>query len=302
MSFIISPRGAFSLAETAGFAFIDRDSGPPVNELRLAFCRDADLMPTAVHLTQDYTNADVTVHGQDTDRDQVERILGLDVDATSFREVGDRDPVVRTLQDSAPGLRPPVLPSAYEAAAWCILQARRPGTQARQMRNDLAKQAGTVLTVAGVDLPCLPPPETLVKASAVKGLDQLRLDRLHGIARAARDGQLDTHQLRSMDYEDARRHVERLPGIGPFSSAIIVGRSLGHPDALFGPLTELNERVGELYQLGHPASPPELSDVAATWAPWRAWTQVYFRAVAPRLTRAGSGGPVGTSSTHAAPR
>lgn len=288
MSFIINPRGAFALAESAGFAYIDRESGPAVNHLRLAFCRDSDLRPTGVHLTQEHPDAEVRVDGDDTDRAQLERILGLDVDATSFQEVGERDPVVKALQDAAPGLRPPVLPSAYEAAAWCILQARRPGTQARQMRRDLAEQAGTVLAIAGTNVPCLPPPAALVEAQAVKGMDPVRLDRLHGIARAALDGHLDTQQLRSMSYDDARRQLERLHGIGPFSSAIVVGRGLGHTDALFGPLTELNDRVGELYHLGHVATQTELSTIASSWAPWRAWTQVYFRAVAPRLTRSGT--------------
>lgn len=282
-TFSIRPRGAFALAESAGFAYIDRERGPREPDLRLTFCRDSDFGVTSVHLTQHQPDDVVQVQGDDHDKAQLERILGLDVDATSFIEVGDRDPVVKPLQSAAPGLRPPVLPSAYEAAAWSILQARRAGGQARQMRRHLAEQADTVVRIDGVDLPCMPPPSALLEAAAVPGMDDVRLERLHGIARAALDGRLNTHDLKSMDYNDARKQLEQLVGIGPFSSAIIVGRGLGHTDALFGPLTELNDRVGELYRLGHPASPDELHDIASVWSPWRAWTQVYFRAVTPRL-------------------
>ncbi|WP_250009293.1 DNA-3-methyladenine glycosylase [Actinoplanes sp. M2I2] len=282
-TFQLRARGPYSLAESAGFSFIDRETGPRAPELRIAFCSDTTFEPTALHLTQQTPNGGVEVHGDPAARGQLERILGLDVDATGFTEVGDRDPVVAALQAAAPGLRPPVLPSAYEAAAWCILAARRTGTQARTMRRRLAEQAGTVLNVAGEPVVCLPPPADLLTAAPVPGLDDVRLQRLRGVARAALDGRLDTAELRAMDPAQARAHVEELAGIGPFSSAIIVGRGLGHTDVLFGPITELNQRAGALYQLGHDASPQELANIAKAWSPWRSWVQVYFRAVTDRL-------------------
>ena len=64
--------------------------------------------------------------------------------------------------------------------------------------------------------------------------------------------------------------------------SIIVGRGLGHTDVFFGPLTELNRHVGRLYRLGHDATPHELDRIAQRWSPWRAWVQVYFRAVRTR--------------------
>jgi DNA-3-methyladenine glycosylase II len=103
------------------------------------------------------------------------------------------------------------------------------------------------------------------------------------VARAALEGRLDTAGLRATDLARARKHVEELAGIGPFSSAIIVGRGLGHTDVRFGPITELHARVGALYRLGHDADPPELAGVAEAWSPWRSWVQVYFRAVSDRL-------------------
>lgn len=84
-------------------------------------------------------------------------------------------------------------------------------------------------------------------------------------------------------HRQARAHVHRLTGIGPFSSATIVGRGLGHTDVRFGPITELNERVSVLYQLGHDVSPQELANIAHAWSPWRARVQVHFRAVTDRL-------------------
>lgn len=279
--FTITPRGPFTLAESAGFAFIDREAGTREPVLRLAFCRDGSWEPTCVLVTQQ--DVTVQVEGDSRVRQQVERILALDVDSSGFADVGRRDPVIGRLQAAAPGLRPPLLHSAYEAAVFCILAARRSTAQARAMRARLARQAGTVLTVAGQQVICLPPPADLVHADPVPGMDPVRLQRMRAVAQAALDGALDTAALRAIPPDEARSQLERLPGIGPFSSAIIVVRGLGHTDVMAGVVTELNDRVGQLYGLGHPATPDELDRISAAWSPWRTWAQVHIRAVGPRL-------------------
>lgn len=278
--FTIAPRGPFSLAESAGFAYIDRDRPPPEPALRLAFCRDGSWAPIGVSVT--HRGDTVQVHAAAGDRPQVERVLSLDVDASSFADVGARDPVIGRLQAAAPGLRPPLMHSAYEAAVFCILTARRSSAQARRMRALLAEAAGTVLDVDGDAMTCLPPPAYLVDPAPVAGLDPVRRSRLQAVAQAALDGRLDTSELSALPPEQARARLEQLPGIGPFSSAIIVVRALGHTDVLAGPITELNSRVGELYDLGHDATPDELDRIALAWSPWRTWAQLYIRSVSQR--------------------
>ncbi len=278
----IVPQGPFNLDESAQFSFIDREPEPvEPQSMRIAFCRDGTWEPTGVHVTQDA--AAVHVVGEAVDRPQVQRILGLDVDATGFVDVGARDPIIGRLQALAPGLRPPQLHSAYEAAAFCILNARRSSAQARRMRTHLAQNAGTVLTITGRDVVCLPPPAHLLDPDPVPGLDPVRRQRLQAIARAALDGKLDTVVLAALSPSEARAQLEQLQGIGPFSSAIVVVRALGHRDYMAGTITELNATVGDLYGLGHPATADELAAIATAWSPWRTWCQLHVRSVASRL-------------------
>lgn len=280
--FTIVPQGPFSLDESARFAFIDRNPEPfePAS-MRFAFCRDQTWEPTGVHVTQDV--GAVHVAGQDGDRAQVERILGLDVDATGFADVGARDPVIGRLQEAAPGLRPPQLHSAYEAAAFAILNARRSSAQARSMRTELAAHAGTVIDVAGQPVVCMPPPSYLLDPAPVAGLDPVRRQRLQAVAQAALEGKLDTNALAALPPVQARAQLEKLPGIGPFSSAIVVVRALGHKDYMAGTITELNTTVGRLYDLGYPATPDELAVISRAWSPWRTWSQLHIRSVSIRL-------------------
>lgn len=284
--YTITPRGPFSLAESTRFAYIDREPEGSGNQLLLGFCRDRTWEPTAVSVSQQGSDT-VEVNGDETTRAQVERILGLDVDASSFAAVGDRDPIIGRLQAAAPGLRPPSIHSAYEAAVFCILTARCSGAQARHMRTALAQRAGTVLDVAGQRVTCLPPPSSLLDPPPVRGLDPVRRERLTTVARAALDGRLDTAELAAMPPEQARKQLEQLAGIGPFSSAIIVVRSLGHTDYMAGPITELNAIVGRLYNLGHDATAEQLQQIAEPWAPWRTWSQLYIRSVSTQLVATG---------------
>jgi hypothetical protein len=79
-------------------------------------------------------------------REQVARILSLDVDGTGFPEVGRRDPVVGGLQARWPGLRPVGFFSPYEAGAWALGEAARAGrldgTRLRSLPRDQALAYG----------------------------------------------------------------------------------------------------------------------------------------------------------------
>src|ERR1700760_3086857 len=138
-SFTISPRGPFSLAGAATFGFGQRDGRDWDGVMRLAFCLDGYATHAAAEVRQDAgggvrdTGGEVhltTFAPSGTDlravRDQVARVLSLDHDATEYVRIGQRDPVIGRLQAAAPGLRPPLFYSPYEAAAWSVLSARRP--------------------------------------------------------------------------------------------------------------------------------------------------------------------------------
>jgi DNA-3-methyladenine glycosylase II len=279
-TFTITPQGAFSLEESAQFGFGQRHPTSYDGVMRLGFCSDATFEPVGVALRQQPDGV-VDAVGDLAARDQVARVLSLDVDATGFADVPD--PVIQRLQGVAPGLRPPLFHSAYEAAAWCVLSARRPGRQMQTVRAELSRGHGTVLSVAGQDVPVFPSPTALLAVASFPGLDAVKVDRLHGIARAALDGALDTTALRALDPADARVRLELLAGIGPFSASLIVIRALGHTDVLATEEPRLQALVGELYGLEGPASPEELTRIAAPWAPWRTWCSVLVRAAAKRV-------------------
>ena len=219
-------------------------------------------------------------------RDQVARVLSLDHDGDEFLALGRVDPGLLRVLSAAPGLRPVLFHSPYEAAVWAILSARRARAQAAALRERISRQYGAVFTVAGVEQSALPTPAQLLAVAEVPGLPAARIPWLHAVARAALDGRLDAATLAATDPDQAMAGLRELPGIGPFYAALVQVRSTGVTDVLPTNEPRVLACAGELYGLDGPMSQAEFEERALAWRPWRTWATVLIRAATHRaLTR-----------------
>lgn len=289
-AFTIQVQGQFSLRESALFGFGQREAAAAYDgAMRLAFCLDGTYeQQVGVVVRQQAADVLGEVHGDgslDTVRAQVARVLSLDHDAHDFALIGRNDPVLRRLQLAAPGLRPPLFHSPYEAAVWAVLSARRSQRQAALVRAALSAAAGRRFVLAGQHLAALPTPAVLLKLGAFPGVETERLERLHGVARAAADGALSVPRLVALGPDAAMADLQTIKGIGPFYSSLIVIRALGFTDVLPRDEPAVLTQVGQLYGLGRPATPEQFEQLAEAWRPWRTWASVYLRAVGPRVRR-----------------
>lgn len=292
-SFTILPRGEFSLRESALFGFGQRvPFGQRIaggsdfdGVMRLAFCLDGYRRQVGVEVRQDPAGVHCVVHG-DGDLDaiaaQVARALSLDHDGRGFAAVGARDAVVGRLQRLAPGLRPPLFYSPYEAAAWAVLSARRPATQMAQVRQALSEAHGARLELAGQSLAAFPTPERLLTVGEFPGLSTEKIKRLHGVARAALAGSLDADRLKAAGPEEALAAVRQLTGIGPFYGELIVVRGTGFADVLPRHEPKALELIRQLYGLESTPTVAQVDALAEPWRPFRTWATVLIRAAASR--------------------
>jgi len=299
-SFTITPRGPFSLRESAVFGFGQRMRPAGVGAqdpsfdgvMRLAFCLDGYRDQVGVELRQDTDGISALVDGAGdlaAIQHQVARVLSLDHDARAFGKVGERDPVIGRLQRAAPGLRPPLFYSPYEAAVWSVLSARRPGWQMSQVRTELSVAHGAAFELAGERLAALPTPQQLLDVDVIPGIDAARLARMHGVAQAALDGQLDATRLRDLGPDEAMRDVQQIKGIGPFYAGLIVIRAVGFTDVLPKNEPKALELVRRLYGLASTPTPRHFEQIAAAWRPWRTWATVLLRAAGNRVLAEGGG-------------
>ncbi len=255
--------------------------------MRLAFCLDTDLeQQVGVELRQADGRLDLVVHGEgdlDAVTRQVARVVSADHDGVEFARVCAADLVLARLHAVAPGFRPALFHSPYEACVWSVLSARRQRRQAIGLRRRLCEQHGMAFELAGQTLHALPTPRTLARLDHVKSLQDVAVPRLHAIAEAATGGRLDVDRLTAMPPEDAMTDLQELPGIGPFYSALVVVRACGLTDVLPTEERQSRQAVRGLYDLDHEPDDSELTAIAEAWRPFRTWATVILRALSPRL-------------------
>jgi DNA-3-methyladenine glycosylase II len=238
MTFELVPAGPFSLGASA--AFLEGFSpaayrGAGDGHLHFAFVPDGEEEAAGVCLRQPDGVVVGEVFGGDDPggvRDQVARILSLDVDGTGFPEVGVRDPVVGGLQARWPGLRPVGFFSPYEAAAWALIGHRTRIVQAARVKERMAAELGQTVDVHGDVRHAFPGPARLADLQGFPGLFDRKVENLRALGDAAADGRLDGTWLRGLPRDHALAELKQLQGIGDFSAELVLVRGAGDPDHL----------------------------------------------------------------------
>jgi len=204
---------------------------------------------------------------------QVLATLSLDVDADAWPDVGRSDAEIGKLQTKYDFLRPVLFNSPYEAAASFIIGHRISMKQGRAIRKRLGEELGATIEVGGEVFQAFPEPDALLRLSEFPGLSTTKVERLHGVAKAALDGTLVRSYLRNLPLEEAVRAVRTIDGIGPFFAFGIVNRGAGVVDDITDDdLTKYAVQVA--YALAERPSQDEVLRIAESWRPFRMWAEV----------------------------
>lgn len=221
---------------------------------------------------------------------QIARIFSLDHDASGLADVARREPRIAPLLARHEGLRPVCFPSPYEAAVWAIVSQRIQQAQASRIVARIAEEHGT--RIGGVDV--FPGPRKLLAVDSVKGLSAIKVDRLHAVAAAALDGELDAERLRVLGDAFGPASLRSIPGIGPFWSSGIYLRGCGIKD-VFPDEPRSLAALSEIY----PAEDP--SRVAQRFAPFRMWICFLLRVHSAQRLAVPSSKPTSTRSVRPEP-
>jgi DNA-3-methyladenine glycosylase II len=89
------------------------------------------------------------------------------------------------------------------------------------------------------------------------------------LAAAVQSGSLDLPGLARLDDEAVHRELQRMPGIGPWTSTIYLLMVLGRPDVWPVGDIALAASVGEVKRLGHRPDATEMGNHGESWRPWR---------------------------------
>jgi DNA-3-methyladenine glycosylase II len=305
----ITPQGPFSLERLALFGFGHRHQQAFDGTMRMAFVADNLESSAAVAITQRRNgDLDCEVHHEGDTVDevdkanqadeadvgslctQIKRVLSLDYDGDAFVAMCKQDPILSKLVMRAPGLRPPLFHSPYEAAAWSIVSARRSAAQMSKVWTAISQQHGSTFAVAGQLISAFPTPAKLASIPSFPGLDATKIDRLHGVADAAREGHLSVARIQKLGPEVASKELRTIKGIGPFYASLIVVRASGFAD--IAPTEEPNalQLAGQLYGPSlfgstNAFTPEQFAKLAEGWRPFRTWAAVLLRSTGPQFVK-----------------
>lgn len=191
------------------------------------------------------------------------RLFDLDCDPAAVADVLGRDPLLVPALALTPGVRLPGAFDGFEVAVRTVLGQQVSVAGATTLAARLVRACGDPLDAPSGGLTHrFPTPAALASADlSTIGLTTARSASLRAVAAAVADGSLDLSP--AADREAATRTLLSLPGIGPWTTALVAARALGDPDALPASDLALRRAAG--------LETRALLARAEAWRPWRSY-------------------------------
>lgn len=161
-------------------------------------------------------------------------ILGLDVDPQPLARAVASEPALRKVAGVLRGMRPPRFAGLFETFLNVIPFQQLSLDAGIAIIGRLVERFGPTLDYRGQRFYASPKSHAIAAArpAALRacGLSARKADALRFIARAIEAGEIDARQIDDMTTDAALRHLMQLPGIGPWSAALVLLRGFRRLD------------------------------------------------------------------------
>ena len=194
--------------------------------------------PATVHIVQhpDHLQAQAWGPGAEELLARVPQLAGLD--NVGVEDIRPRHPIVRDIIQRSRGLRVGRSGRVYSRLVSTGLAQKVTGANSKAALKQVAWRFGEVAPGPREDLQLLPHPRELARLPYYVfhplNIEQHRAELIRRIA----DRASALQRAASMSGPDALEHLQKLRGIGPWTAGVVVGGSLGYPDAV--PLADIH--------------------------------------------------------------
>jgi DNA-3-methyladenine glycosylase II len=256
--------------------------------------------PVALAVTQsgplEAPHLSVALSGGPTDR-QVEplvgsalnRLLGLDLDVSEFGAMAAQDPLLGPLADRMRGLKPPRLPTVFEAIVNGIACQQLSLAVGIHLLNRLTADRGRPIAADPSGPRSFPGPEQLASARPDElkrhGFSSAKARTIVEVAQAVVTGALDLEALEALDDQAAIVHLTSLRGIGRWTAEYVLLRGLGRLNIFPGDDVGAHNKLGRFLDIDGPLDYDRVARSVARWQPYAG--MVYFHLLLDSLYEAG---------------
>lgn len=210
---------------------------------------------------------------------RIEIYLSLDDDLRPFYELIDSDPPFVRVKKELYGYHQVKFLTPFENACWTILSQRNILAVAQHMKRALIREFSASVELDGMQY--WPFPGAKIVAQA--GVDDLtgllrnsrRAQYIHGAAVAF--SQVEESFLREASYDEVSRWLREIPGVGEWSAAFIMIRSVGRMERVPYGDRALMSLAGQVYGNGRPLSAEEVQSIAGHYGDLQGYWAHYLR-------------------------
>jgi DNA-3-methyladenine glycosylase II len=186
------------------------------------------------------------------------KVLGLDVDPEPLQRLSEVHRALRPTALALRGMRPPRFADWFEAFANVVPFQQVSLDAGLAIVGRLVERFGSCVEQRGRRFRAFPSAAAIAGArlAALRecGLSARKAQSLRYLARAIETGHLTESKLSTMGTDDALQALRELPGIGPWSAALLLLRGLGRIDVFPPGDVGAARRLGTLMRLRSEAS------------------------------------------------
>jgi DNA-3-methyladenine glycosylase II len=211
--------------------------------------------------------------------DRIGFYLSIDDDLEEFYATAYKDEAFAPVLARLYGHHQVKFITPFESAAWAVLSQRNPMAVARKVKDKLTEEYGGKIEVDGITYDAFPEAQAIVSApeddllAIVK--NEKRTEYLRAVAAAFSEA--DEEFLRHGSYQEVEAWLRGIKGIGAWSAAFIMLRSLGHMNWLPVEESRVSEVVSKRYNGGEPVTDADMRRIAESYGSNVGYWSYYLR-------------------------
>jgi len=220
-------------------------------------------------------------------RSALVRILGLNLDMSGFERMATSDPDIAPIARSMRGVRPPRLPTVFEALVNGVACQQLSLEVGIHLLNRLTATFGLPVDGPTGGVPVFPGPEELasVDPEEIKqlGFSFSKARTIVEAAQATVTGDLDLEGTEDLDDSDAFEALTSLWGIGRWTAEYVMLRGLGRVHIFPGDDIGAHNKLRQLLGVDGELTYQRVQDLVSRWNPYAGL--VYFHLLLDSLAR-----------------